>query len=188
MKEWYARGYVPHFDGGAIPQLVTFRLIDAFPAVRLREWQIELSKMPPIQAESERRRRIEEYLDKGCGSAWLSQPDLGSLVSRAIACFDGDRYLLHAWCVMPNHVHVLFTPKPDRSLSEIVQAWKSYTASKANILLARRGSFWQREYFDRFIRDERHFRASVEYIENNPVKAGLALDAITWPFSSASLR
>jgi len=188
MKDWYERGYVPHFDGGPIPQMVTFRLIDAFPGTCLKDWQLELSTMNPIEAECERRRRIEEYLDKGYGSALLSQPRIAELVSQAVRYFDGDRYDLHAWCVMPNHVHAFLTPKPEMSLPGILHSWKSFTANKANKLLDRHGSFWQREYFDRFVRDQKHFVAAIEYIENNPVKAGLAVDPTAWPFGSAAFR
>jgi len=185
MKGFYTRGYLPHFDGGEIPQMVTIRLIDSFPTALLQEWEQELSLMHPIEAECERHRRIEDYLDKGLGTAWLSRPDIADLVARAVRLFDGTRYLLHAWCVMPNHVHVLLTPREGEILSGILHSWKSFTAQKANALLGKQGPFWQREYFDRFVRSENHFAEAVIYIENNPVKAGLCEDPVQWPFGSA---
>ncbi len=186
-RGWYSRGYVPHFDGGQIPQLVTFRLIDSFPTECLSEWAVELAAMGLVKAECERRRRIEKYLDKGFGSAWLSLPEIAEIILQALRCFNGERYLLHAWIVMPNHVHVLLTPGAGESLSQILHSWKSFTANKANSVLGRTGSFWQREYFDRAIRNEEHFAAAIEYIENNPVKAGLCEAPAEWRFSSVSI-
>ena len=106
----------------------------------------------------------------------------------ALKHFDGERYHLHAWCVMPNHVHVLVTPLGRHTLSSIVHSWKSHTANRANKRLGRRGAVWMPEYFDRAVRDERHFIAAVEYIENNPVQAGLCEQATDWEWSSAGDR
>jgi REP element-mobilizing transposase RayT len=188
VEKWHERGYIPHFDGGPIPQMVTFRLIDSFPSGCLQKWRLEFSMMERIQAEAERRRRIEEYLDKGQGEAWLSQPRIGDLVVQTIRHFDGQRCHLYAWCVMPNHVHVLLRPNSGQNLSEILHTWKSFSSKKANALLGRSGPFWQREYFDRFIRHEGHFLAAIDYIESNPVKAGLIGGPAEWPFSSAFVR
>ena len=104
------------------------------------------------------------------------------MVSDALWHFDGERYRLHAWCVMPNHVHVVVTPLAGRTLSSIVHSWKSFTATEANQHLGRRGSFWMQEYFDRAIRDEHHFRSAVEYVEHNPVNAGLCEAPEDWPW------
>ena len=67
--EWYKRGYLPHFDGNQVPQMLTFRLIDSYPQQCLVNWKKELESLPIDEAEVERRLRIEEYLDKGAGSA-----------------------------------------------------------------------------------------------------------------------
>jgi REP element-mobilizing transposase RayT len=89
---------------------------------------------------------------------------------------------------MPNHVHVLFSPVSDFSLSQIVQSWKSFTAKEANRILKRTGKFWQADYFDRYVRDQKHFDAALEYIEVNPVKAKLCRSAEDWRWSSARRR
>ncbi|HEY9871631.1 MAG TPA: transposase [Candidatus Obscuribacterales bacterium] len=187
-KGWHSRGFLPHFDGGPIAQSVTFRLVDSFPAERLDAWAEELKLLSKEKMEAERRRRIEDYLDRGAGEAWLSRPDVAHMVEGALLHFDGVRYCLHAWVIMPNHVHVLLTPCQEHSLSQVLQSWKSFTAKKANALLNRQGPFWQGEYFDRFIRSEKHFEAAVSYIENNPVKAGLCQDPEVWRFTSAHRR
>jgi REP element-mobilizing transposase RayT len=186
QRKWYSRGYVPHFDCGPVPQLVTFRLIDSFPKDCLDAWAVELVAMRPAEAECERRRRIEMYLDKGVGAAWLSRPDIAEIIVQALVCFNGDRYQLQGWVVMPNHVHVLLTPRSGEGLAQIVHSWKSYTANKANKAIGRTGSFWQREFFDRFVRNEEHLEAAIRYIEYNPVKAGLCRVPAEWRYSSAS--
>lgn len=188
QSSWRSRGYLPHFDGGPIPQSITFRLIDSLPIARMREWAAELPELPVRQAENERRRRIEEYLDQGIGELWLSHPSVAELVEQALLHFDAQRYCLHAWVVMPNHVHVLITPRPGHDLSQILHSWKSFTAKKANALLGKTGAFWQQEYFDRFVRNEKHFEDALNYIEPNPVKAGLCDDPKDWRFSSAAWR
>jgi REP element-mobilizing transposase RayT len=185
-RGWHSRGYLPHCDGGDIVQMVTFRLADSFPRKLLVEWQDELAHLSEEDATAERRRRIEAHLDKGTGAAWLRDARVARLVQEALLYFDGNRYRLHAWVIMPNHVHVLLTPVRDHSLSSIVQSWKSYTAVRANRLLQRQGAFWHRDYFDRYIRDDRHFAAAVTYVEANPVRAGLCASSEEWVFSSAA--
>lgn len=180
---WHQRGYLPHYDAPGITQFVTFRLADAMPASRRSEWEALLI------IESERRRRIEleAYLDRGVGECWLARPEIASIVQNALRHFDGQRYRLQAWVVMPNHVHVLVdiwqTP-----LAAVVQSWKRFTAREANKLLGREGTFWEREYWDTWIRDEEHRRKAVRYVESNPAKARLVADSAAWPWSSAHLR
>ncbi|RME89457.1 MAG: hypothetical protein D6766_14700, partial [Verrucomicrobia bacterium] len=140
---------------------------------RLADRQIEL------------RRRIEQYEDAGHGACWLRDPRIAGLVENALLHFDGQRYRLLAWCVMPNHVHVLIETRQGWPLADVVHSWKSFTASEANKLLGRSGPFWFREYHDRYIRNAEHYAQTVRYIEANPVKAGLVKLASEWPFGSA---
>lgn len=167
---------MPHYDGGEIPQFVTFRLAGSLPEELLVSWREESMAPGGVGLQ----RRIEAYLDQGRGGTLLSNPLVAGMVSGALSCFDGERYHLHAWVIMPNHVHVLFTPLHG-SVSDIVHSWKSFTAKKANRILGRDGRFWQEDYFDRYIRDENHFNATVEYIRQNPVKAGLCHAPHDWP-------
>jgi putative DNA methylase len=185
LKGWHSRGYLPHLDAGDIVQMVTYRLADSFPHKLLLAWQDELAHLPENEAAVERHRRIERYIDGGLGVAWLRDTRIAQLVQENLLHFDGDRYRLHAWVIMPNHVHVLLTSAPSQSLPSIVHAWKSYSAHSANRLLGRRGDFWRRDYYDRYIRDDRHYAAVVAYIEANPVKASLCAHAREWPFGSA---
>jgi REP element-mobilizing transposase RayT len=185
---WRSRGYLPHFDGADIPQSITFRLADSFPIELLRKWQEELDALPAEDSDLERRSRIEDYLDRGTGEALLSRPEIAEVVECAFLYFDDERYRLHAWTIMSNHVHVLFTPATGLDLAQILHTWKSFTAQKANRMLGRKGAFWHAEYFDRFVRDEKHFAAALMYIEGNPVKAQLCDKSSEWPFGSARLR
>jgi REP element-mobilizing transposase RayT len=177
-KGWHSRGYLPHFDSAETLQFVTFRLFDSLP----RAVAESLAKQPDNLAKT------DENLDGGRGACWLKDPTIAALVENAMLYFDGERYRLLAWCIMPNHVHAVVEPIEGNRLGAILQAWKSFSAKRANSVLGRRGPFWHKDYFDRFIRDEGHPTRTVEYVENNPVKAGLAPSANSWPWSSSRLR
>jgi REP element-mobilizing transposase RayT len=126
--------------------------------------------------------RIEKYLDAGTGSCHLATPAVTQRVVRALKHFEHDRYVLYAWCVMPNHVHVVFQSLAGYELAGIMHGWKSYTAKEANRLLRRSGVFWQREYYDHLVRNEAHFSRVVRYVVENPLNAGLR----NWPWVSAA--
>jgi putative DNA methylase len=177
---WYARGYLPHLNTAGLVQGVTFHLGDSLPAGRLRQLLAETS-----DGLTERRHRLQAMLDAGYGACWLRRPEIAELVERALLVRDGIRYRLLAWVVMPNHVHVLVETVPDVPLSEVVRAWKGATAREANRLLDRHGAFWERDYFDRYVRDDAHLAAAVRYIDENPVRAGLVTKPADWPFGSA---
>jgi REP element-mobilizing transposase RayT len=115
----------------------------------------------------------------------LARPAIAELVENALLHFDSIRYLLHAWVIMPTHVHALITPQNGFTLSSIAHGWKPFTANKANAILGRRGAFWSPEYFDRMIRDQSHYDTTIAYIAMNPVKAGLCKKPEEWRFSSA---
>lgn len=184
---WHSRGYLPHLDQAGLTQAITFRLHDALPQGKMKEWALELglSSRLPEERERELRRRIEKYLDAGHGACWLKESRIGRLVEEELLLCDGERYRLLAWCVMPNHVHALIEPNAGWDLERILQAWKGRTAITANKLLGRTGAFWQREYFDRFVRDDAHLENVLRYIDENPVKAGLVKTAASWPLGSA---
>jgi putative DNA methylase len=182
----FHRTHLPHFEAGETPQHITFRLGDSLPAEIRATWEEELRALSDDDARDvERRKRIASALDQGHGECHLRDPRIASLVEEALQHFDGSRYRLHAWVVMPNHVHALVTPLYENSLSSIVQGWKSFTAKQANAILSRAGTFWQADYFDRYIRDENHWNRVLAYIHENPVKAGLCERAEAWRWSSA---
>jgi len=201
-RGWYSRGYLPHADFPGLMQMITYRLADSLPAGVLNRIRDELHSTPTNQQEVEKRRLIERWLDAGQGSCALRQPGAAECVVRTWQRFAGERYGLLAWVVMPNHVHVLVRVCDGATLGKIVQSWKSYTGRRMAELglgVPRDGdprggvsggggtgtSVWMRDYWDRSIRDERHLSAAVEYIHNNPVKAGLVKSPEDWPWSSA---
>ena len=175
---WYNRGYLPHFDGGSVPQFLTFRLYDSLPQSLIEPWK---QKLDDVRF----RKTVEKFLDKGYGSCYLKEPAVAKLVADSLKFHDGKKYELNAWVIMPNHIHFLVAPFDDVELSSIAHSIKSYTAHEANKILGRTGRFWQVEPFDRYIRNARHYASVVRYIENNPVKASLCKKASEWRFSSA---
>ncbi len=182
---WTGRGYLPHFDGGEIPQFITFRLFDSMPGELLDKWRAQIAGN---DGEAGFRRKVERYLDAGYGSCWLKREDVAKMLRDGLFFHAGKKYELIAWVIMPNHVHILLRPLRDVELDSIMHSIKSYTAHEANKILERTGQFWQPESFDRYIRNQRHFLSVVRYIENNPVKAGLCLRPEDWPYSSAAER
>lgn len=182
---WRSRGYLPHWEAGEVAQSITFRLADSLPSVVLERLRDELKQLPDDKSNLHRRIRIEQALDRGHGEAFLANECVASIVEQTLLRFDGDRYALHAWVIMPNHVHVVATPLGRVSLAQIAHSWKSFTANGANRLLGRKGVFWAREYHDRAIRDEVHYANATAYVEMNPVKAKLCARPELWRFSSA---
>jgi len=125
-KEWYSRGYLPHCDAKQLLQAVTFRLADSLPQEKLKLLEEELSNLPENQRSTHRRAKIEQWLDAGMGCCALRHPKLAEQIRDALLHFEGQRYQLLAWCIMPNHVHVLMeTLTP---IARIIQGWKSVTA------------------------------------------------------------
>lgn len=185
-KGWHRRGYLPHFDGAETTQFITFRLADSLPLHVIESWQQELQQqnLLPVEREIQLQRCIERYLDQGAGACYLRDQQVAEMVERSLYFFAGEHYRLLAWVLMPNHVHLLLTPLADHSLTEIMRSLKSYTAHQANKLLSRTGKFWFEDYFDRYIRDGKHYCAVVRYIEHNPVKAGLCYTPEEWRYSS----
>src|SRR5712692_6198050 len=158
---WHSRGYLPHFDAAEITQNVTFRLADSLPQAVLERWKSEIRADSETGADSALRLRIEHYLDQGYGGCALRDARVATVVQESLLHFDGERYLLSAWVVMPNHVHMLLTPCAAWSLSRIMKDMKSFTSREANKLLRRRGQFWMEDYFDRYVRDGKHFANAV---------------------------
>lgn len=178
-KGWHDRGYLPHFDAAEAIQHVVFRLEGSLPASVLDRIR---------QASDGFSLGVDEALDRGDGPDWLTDASCADIVAEALTSFDGERYRLLAWVVMPNHVHALIRQEDGWPLSTVVKSWKSFTARKVNHRLGRSGALWAPDYFDRFMRDEGQTNAAMNYIEANPVKAGLCRTPADWRWSSAAGR
>jgi type I restriction enzyme R subunit/putative DNA methylase len=191
IREWHSRGYLPHRHRVHLLQSITFRLADSLPQTRLKDLEQQLLLIPEIRRDVEKRKRIEQSLDAGMGCCALRNPEAAAYVQNSLLHFDGDRYRVIAWVIMPNHVHVLIDP--EEPVAKSVQAWKSFTArwllanhDRLGLGIPDAHHVWMREYWDRFIRDDSHLQATIDYIQMNPVKAGLCASPAEWPYSSAS--
>jgi len=110
-----------------------------------------------------------------------------SIIQENLLHFEGMRYHLAAWCIMPNHVHVVMQPMGENALKSILHSWKSYTANAINNRMQLQGALWEREAADHILRCSDHIAYFTNYINNNPVAAGLAKTPEAWPFSSAGI-
>lgn len=198
---YHSRGYLPHIKISGAVYFVTFRLADSLPqqtVLKLKEQRLDLFRRAAQERVDDPSRlrhelfswyaaAVDSVLDQEAGAAWLRQPRIADLVVGALRRFEHDRYVLHAWCVMPNHVHAVVRPLGGHALDEILHSWKSYTGTLANRLLGRAGrTFWQHESYDHWIRDDADLANCVRYTEENPVKAGLCAQIEDWPWSSAA--
>ena len=185
-KGWHSRGYLPHLDSPGLIQAVTFRLADAVPKDVIEHWKRELEQATTESPQRERilRERIARFEDAGHGACLLRNPSYASILQNALLHFDGDRYRLLEWCVMPNHVHILAHCPEGSRLGDLVKSWKTFSAREINRLIHTQGNLWAKDYHDRYIRDQGHLANARAYIRNNPVKAGLCKKPEDWPWSS----
>lgn len=216
-QELVTRRNLPHWYVPGAAHFVTYRLAGSLPRTVVEELQhrrkLLLSRLSRGESRCIERLRIhkqlfsayDEYLDQHRDREWLADPRVGKIVRDNLGHHDGRLYQLLAYCIMPNHVHLLILPAgspmvPDEEfavgevadhaspLSRIMHSLKSYTATHANRVLARTGPFWQRESYDHWVRDEEELERIVLYIRGNPVKAGLVREPQDWKFSSCGER
>ena len=180
--------YLPHWTKTGSIYAICFRLADSLPASVLESWRSErlaitanakhqnraLTLEESHRLEKLHSERIESYLDAGHGKCWLREHEIAAIIQNALTHFDGQRYRLLSWCIMPNHVHLVVQPLHAVRLSALMHSWKSWTAKEANKLLEREGEFWQEESYDHLIRDEAELRHAVQYAFENPEKSGLS--------------
>ncbi len=189
LSEWTeirkSRNHLPHWDAGRITCFITFRLADSLPADLLAAWRVERDAWlehhpkpwPPETEAAYHKRfstRIDQALDAGHGSCLLRAKEAAAFVSDTLTRCDAVDYLLHSWVIMPNHVHVLVSPFPGKPLAGMVAGWKRFSATRIHKESGATGALWQKDYFDRLIRDWNHFINVARYIRRNPEKAGLA--------------
>jgi REP element-mobilizing transposase RayT len=189
------RGRIPHWEKEEGLYFLTFHLADSLPASVLekiaeRHRILEAAKENDANLLPEQkallaeysRARIEEYFDRGAGSGPFLDLRVSGAMAAALRFREGKHYRLLAWCIMPNHVHVVVRLFPGQELAKVVKAWKNFSAKAANLALGRKGRFWQREYYDRLIRNGEELDRAIRYIVENPAKAGLK--NWTWVWSA----
>ncbi len=185
--------HLPHWRIPAATYAVSFRLNDSIPQSALQKYadrkEILLKKLQQHESSSSSRSHLSELLEirseisslyqqvidaaenATYGKCHLNNPEIATMVENALKHFDGSRYDLIAWSVMPNHVHAVLKPLDEEPLEKIMYSWKSFTAKEGNKILGVTGAFWQPEYYDHIIRDGEDFRNQVKYVLNNPMAA-----------------
>jgi REP element-mobilizing transposase RayT len=198
------RRRLPHIQPPGATLFITFRLAGSIPAEILRglfeeSEQIE-KRLARISDPAERARQTDrehrrmfgkwdKVLDSAnSGPFWLRDERIAALVVETLHYLNGKRYTLNAFCVMPNHVHLVCTPLAQSDdiyhpISAIMHSVKRHTAFHANKILERQGDFWQHENYDHIVRDEAEYNRIVAYVLNNPVNAGLVSSPEDWKWS-----
>ena len=203
----YYKRKLPHWQPNHAEFFITFRLADSLPQraiekikseKRLLERKLynaqQVDRSDKLSDLRKKHRllfnKYEDQLDSGSsGPTWLSKPSIANTISEAIHYRDGSKYDLYAYCIMPNHVHMvikMISLNKDRqipALTSVLKSLKSFTALKANRILNRTGQFWQHESFDRVIRNAEELESTIKYVLNNPAKANLIDKWQDWPYS-----
>jgi len=174
-------GNLPHWQQGEVMIFVTWRLLDSLPEAvvkKLQEQRTQWLASHPQPWDEETFKeynrlftlRFESFLDDCHGSCLLRDPAHSAIVSGALLHFHKDRYSLDSFVIMPNHVHVLFSPIGEHKLEDIVGSWKRFSSREINKLQGKTGALWQREAWDRLIRSQRQLDWTRKYIVKNPEK------------------
>jgi putative transposase len=195
------RRHLPHYFPEGFPVFFTWNLKGSLPKAVAKDLEIkrtQLEEEPPVLGESSSNRKIREqkilfslrdnYLDGATdGPLHLREPTVAKIVVDSILFGAPERYELYAFVVMANHVHLVILPR--REPEEILQGIKGFTSRQINRLHQRTGRvFWQDETYDHWVRDLEELRRIIEYVENNPVVAGLCAKSEDWIWSSAAMR
>ncbi len=191
------RNILPHWHQDGVWCFITWRLADSLPQEFIQSWMNERDawlrghpKPWSVEIEAEYHQRFSDryldLLDQGHGSCLLRQKVCADAVEQALRFFDGLRYTLKSYVVMPNHVHVLVRLHDGWPLERIVQNWKERSAKAINAVLGSTGTVWQKGYFDRLIRSARHWEFVDGYIRHNPEKARLRDGFCFWSADESS--
>lgn len=174
---WHSRGYLPHYDGGLAVQHIVMHTTGA----------LDPSEFAPQPKESEvaRLMRIDQVLDHSRIGRFFAAPEAATAMEASLLHFDGHSYDLLAWCVMPNHVHVILIVHRDQLLGTVVKSWKVHATRVVNQQTGHHGRIFVRDYFDRHARSRRQMMAMMSYVESNPVAAGLCRMPADWRWCSA---
>jgi len=191
-KIYYERN-LPHYQEPGATLFITFRLTGSLPQEVKAQLNDELVLRKELLEKNQSEEQVKELSERyqkdifrrwdkelelnKRGPFWLQVAPVAELVWAALHYRDGKEYILDACCIMPNHVHLVCTPltanDEPRYISTIMHSLKGYTARKANLILGRTGYFWQHESYDHLVRNPEDYYSIVDYVLNNPAKAGL---------------
>ena len=197
--ETYDGNHLPHWTMGHVLYHVCFRLADSVPVEKLREWQNERKAFAELRSDgaspskekaelrsdgaspsgSDTQRlkylyseKIEKYLDSGYGECLLRSDGALAVVRATIKHDDGKKYHIHAYGIMPNHVHVIVELKEGFLLRDVMQEWKSVSGHRINRMLSRTGALWQPDYYNHIIRTPDEYGFQMNYVfKNNLVES-----------------
>jgi len=178
------RKNLPHWAQENCTYFITFRLADSIARSRINEYNALREKWKehhhPPYTENEKAHfdelfseQVNSWLDEGAGACVLGKLEISKIVANTLIHFDGERYELDEWVIMPNHVHVLITPQTGHELSTILHSWKSYSAQQINKHLGKNGTVWKQDSYDHIVRNTDELIRIRKYIQNNPSKAGI---------------
>ena len=178
------RNNLPHWQQDGATFFVTYILNDSIPQELMASWFSRketwlLANPKPWDDETDAEyhakfsMEMKRMMDSGYGACVLRSREHAEIVREEFGKHDGERYMLHSWVVMPNHVHVLFSLAEVTRLEKVVGGWKRISSRRINESLGQEGALLQKDYFDRMIRDWEHMFRAARYIHRNPVKAGL---------------
>ena len=173
------KGILPHWHQDAKIQYVTFRMADSLPKNKIEELKNTIRVFEEEHPKPWNKNAIIEYnkligplegrlLDQGYGSCLLKNPNIRKHVADAIMYYDKIKYHVIAYVIMPNHVHMILHLIEDNKLENIVHSIKRFSARQINKSLNTSGIFWMKEYFDRIVRSDSHFKHCLNYIRHNP--------------------
>ncbi len=186
-KRYFYRRNLPHLHYNEGTYFITYRLNDSIPVHLLKElreeYDSDLKKSDDID-ETKRRLFIkyDKLLDQNTSDKInLTQPELSSIIKNTLHYPDKSQYNLICYCIMPNHVHVIFELlKDNNGIIKILQSMKRISARDINRVMKMTGPFWQAESYDRLVRDDKELFYTINYVINNPVNAGLVSDPNEW--------
>jgi type I restriction enzyme R subunit len=153
------------------------------------DWEAQVALLAPalqVELRGLLSDRWNDHLDDCHGACVLRRPELSEIVADSLERFDGDRYELTDFVVMPNHVHLLAAFPDSEEMLQQCESWKHFTATKINRILGVKGRFWIQEAFDHLVRSQKQFEYLRSYIANNPTKAKLKPGDYRW-YSSPSV-
>jgi putative transposase len=201
--QYYHRN-LPHYQPRGGTLFITFRLADSLPVDVIKELKIQKEnsefRIQNISDQAIRKRISDEESRRAFGKwddalhkskfglSFLGEDKIAEIVANSIKFHDGDWFRVEAYCIMPNHLHLVLSPTEkagsgDYGLAKILHNIKRNSAKQANLVLGRTGPFWQHESYDRVVRDQDEFERIIQYVLYNPVKAELVDDWTKWKWS-----
>ena len=180
----YHKRNLPHLYYNEGIYFITYRLYGSIPSSEIKIFR----NLPEVRSglRYHHYKSLLEKYDSLLHSTtntvkYLNQPEIMNICKSSIHYFDGSIYNIICYCIMPNHIHLVFELlNGTNRIGNILGSIKKYSAKKSNMILNRKGTFWQAESFDRLVRDDVELYFIIKYVLLNPVNAGLTEDWKSW--------